>query len=69
MKDLPTFSSRKTCQCHDVPMQCGPRGLKGYPEMLFHNNGDGTFTEVATQAGEVRWPDGSSQTFEGINAD
>lgn len=51
MKDRPTFGSRKTCQCHDVPVQCGTRGLKGYPDMLFHNNGDGTFTEVATQAG------------------
>jgi hypothetical protein len=25
--------------------------LKGYPDALFHNNGDGTFTEVAKQAG------------------
>lgn len=51
IKDLPTFGSRKTCQYHDVPVQCGPRGLKGYPDTLFHNNGDGTFTEVAKQAG------------------
>lgn len=51
VKDLPTFGSRKTCQYHDVPVQCGPRGLKGYPDTLFHNNGDGTFTEVARQAG------------------
>jgi hypothetical protein len=49
--DLPLFGSRKTCQYHDVPVQCGPRGLKGYPDMLYHNNGDGTFTEVAKQAG------------------
>jgi hypothetical protein len=51
LKDLPTFGSKKTCQYHDVAVQCGPRGLKGYPDTLFHNNGDGTFTEVATQAG------------------
>ena len=30
---------------------CGPRGLKGAPDHLFHNNGDGTFTEVSAQAG------------------
>jgi hypothetical protein len=30
---------------------CGPRGLKGAPDHLFHNNHDGTFTEVSTQAG------------------
>jgi hypothetical protein len=51
LKDLPTFGSRKTCQYHDVPVQCGPRGLKGYPDTLFHNNGDGTFAEVSRQAG------------------
>lgn len=51
LKDLPTFGSRKTCQYHDVPVQCGPRGLKGFPDTLFHNNGDGTFTEVAKLAG------------------
>jgi hypothetical protein len=51
LKDLPTFGSRKTCQYHEVPVQCGPRGLKGYPDTLFHNNGDGTFTEVARSAG------------------
>ncbi len=51
LKDLPTFGSSKTCQYHEVPVQCGPRGLKGYPDTLYHNNGDGTFTEVAKQAG------------------
>jgi len=49
--DLPLFGSRKTCQYHDIAVQCGPRGLKGYPDTLYHNNGDGTFTEVAKQAG------------------
>jgi enediyne biosynthesis protein E4 len=51
MHDLPLFGSRKTCQYHDIAVQCGPRGLKGYPDTLFHNNGDGTFTEVAKDAG------------------
>lgn len=51
IKDLPTFGSRKTCQYHDIAVQCGPRGLKGYPDTLFHNNKDGTFTEVARQVG------------------
>jgi len=51
LKDLPTFGSKKTCEYHDIAVQCGPRGLKGYPDTLFHNNGDGTFTEVAKLAG------------------
>jgi hypothetical protein len=51
LKDLPTFGSKITCRYQDVPVQCGPRGLKGSPDALYHNNGDGTFTEVAKQAG------------------
>ncbi len=51
LRDLPTFGSKKTCQYHDVAVQCGPRGLTGSPDTLYHNNGDGTFTEVAKQAG------------------
>ena len=30
---------------------CGPRGLKGEGDHLFHNNGDGTFTDVSKAAG------------------
>lgn len=30
---------------------CGPRGLKGEPDHLFHNNGNGTFTDVSVKAG------------------
>ena len=32
-------------------MACGPRGLKGAPDKLYHNNGDGTFTDVTDRAG------------------
>jgi hypothetical protein len=32
-------------------LTCGPRGLKGEPDHLFHNNGDGTFTDVSVKAG------------------
>jgi enediyne biosynthesis protein E4 len=39
------------CQLHGVPVMCGPHGLKGEPDHLFHNNGDGTFTDVSTKAG------------------
>ena len=30
---------------------CGPRGLPGERDHLFHNNGDGTFTDVSQKAG------------------
>src|SRR3954470_7694964 len=39
------------CQLHGVPVMCGPRGLKGEPDHLFHNNGDGTFTDLSKSAG------------------
>ncbi len=32
-------------------LTCGPRGLVGEPDHLFHNNGDGTFTDVSEKAG------------------
>ena len=40
-----------SCQFRGVSAMCGPRGLQGEPDHLFHNNGDGTFTDVSTKAG------------------
>jgi enediyne biosynthesis protein E4 len=51
LDDLPRFGSSKTCQYHGLAVQCGPRGLKGAGDLLFHNNRDGTFTEVSKAAG------------------
>jgi enediyne biosynthesis protein E4 len=51
LKDLPEFGSKQTCQYHGIAVQCGPRGLKGFPDTLYHNNGNGTFTEVSKAAG------------------
>lgn len=39
------------CQFRGVPVFCGPRGLAGESDHLFHNNGDGTFTDVSVKAG------------------
>ncbi|HEY6491391.1 MAG TPA: CRTAC1 family protein [Terracidiphilus sp.] len=39
------------CQLHGFKVMCGPRGLPGEPDHLFHNNGDGTFTDMSVQAG------------------
>jgi hypothetical protein len=39
------------CQFRGIGVMCGPRGLKGEPDHLFHNNGDGTFTDVSEKAG------------------
>jgi hypothetical protein len=39
------------CEYRGVSVNCGPRGLMGEPDHLFHNNGDGTFTDVTEKAG------------------
>ena len=51
LDSLPAFGSSKSCKYLGLDVQCGPRGLKGLPDKLYHNNGDGTFTEVSRQAG------------------
>ncbi len=39
------------CQYRGIEVMCGPRGLKGEHDHLFHNNGDGTFTDVSKKLG------------------
>jgi hypothetical protein len=39
------------CQYRGVNVFCGPLGLPGQEDHLFHNNGDGTFTDVSVKAG------------------
>ncbi|MFZ2023126.1 MAG: CRTAC1 family protein [Terracidiphilus sp.] len=51
LDDLPAFGSTPYCKYRGVDVQCGPRGLKGAGDALFHNNGDGTFTDVSKSAG------------------
>src|SRR5215472_4606704 len=51
LNHLPAFGSGVTCKYMGIDVQCGPRGLKGAGDSLFHNNGDGTFTDVSKKAG------------------
>ena len=51
LNDLPGFGTAPNCKFRGIDVQCGPRGLKGAGDALFHNNGDGTFTDVSKQAG------------------
>ncbi len=39
------------CEFRGVKVMCGPRGLRGEADHLFHNNGNGTFTDVSDHAG------------------
>ncbi|MFN8007387.1 MAG: CRTAC1 family protein [Terriglobia bacterium] len=50
---------------------CGPRGLKGAPDTLYHNNGNGTFTDVTEQAGvkDIKLYYGFSPLIEDLDGD
>jgi hypothetical protein len=51
LNDMAAFGSSETCKYMGIDVQCGPRGLKGSPDNLYHNNRDGTFTDVSERAG------------------
>ena len=59
------------CQFRGVEVMCGPRGLAGEPDHLFHNNGDGTFTDVSVKAGvaDARGYYGLSSVFVDVDDD
>jgi hypothetical protein len=48
---LPEFGRAANCKFRGMDVQCGPRGLKGAGDSLFHNNKDGTFSDVSKVAG------------------
>jgi enediyne biosynthesis protein E4 len=51
INNLPKFGEGPFCQYRSIPVNCGPRGLKGARDRLYHNNGDGTFTDVTEKLG------------------
>jgi len=42
------------CLYKGVMVACGPPGLNGGKNILYHNNGDGTFTDVSEKAGILK---------------
>jgi hypothetical protein len=42
------------CGPPDAPIYCHPDSYRGLPNQLFHNNGDGTFTDVSQKSGIAR---------------
>jgi hypothetical protein len=47
----PEPGSSSLCQWKGISVMCGPRGLTGTRNELYHNNGDGTFTDVSEKSG------------------
>ena len=48
---VPRPGEGRWCQWKGINVMCGPRGLKPGVNALFHNNGDGTFTDVSQKSG------------------
>jgi hypothetical protein len=51
---IPSANDMSFCQWKGVPTMCGPRGLPGDTNILYHNNGNGTFTDVSEKAGILK---------------
>src|SRR5207237_6611772 len=47
----PEVGKGPNCVWKGVPVNCGPRGLPTDTNQLFHNNGDGTFSDVSARSG------------------
>jgi enediyne biosynthesis protein E4 len=45
-----SVEGKNVCQFRGQPVMCGPRGLKGAKDSLFHQRADGTFEDVSIKA-------------------
>jgi enediyne biosynthesis protein E4 len=50
LSTTPAPGERPTCIWKGVAVMCGPRGLPGAKNILYHNRGDGTFEDVTVKA-------------------
>jgi hypothetical protein len=51
LEKLPRPGENADCRWRGVSVNCGPRGLPPGFVRLYHNNGDGTFTDVSRKSG------------------
>ena len=51
LKRTPLPGADPNCAWLGLPVMCGPRGLPFSSNLLYHNNGDGTFTDVSRASG------------------
>jgi enediyne biosynthesis protein E4 len=54
LEKLPKPGQNADCRWKGIPVNCGPRGLPHGFVRLYHNNGDGTFTDVSQQTGVAK---------------
>jgi hypothetical protein len=46
-----SIENERVCKSGEILAYCPPAAYTGQPNMLFHNNGDGTFTDVSVPSG------------------
>jgi enediyne biosynthesis protein E4 len=51
LKRTPSPGANENCVWLGLPVLCGPRGLPFSSNLLYRNNGDGTFTDVSRESG------------------
>ncbi len=54
LERVPAAGESAICTWKGMPVMCGPRGLPAGSNLLYHNNGDGTFTDVSERAGILK---------------
>jgi enediyne biosynthesis protein E4 len=59
---IPVAGANSSCNWKGVPVNCGPRGLPPGRHCLYHNNGDGTFTDVSKKTGIADAPESYGMT-------
>ncbi len=54
---IPARGQSETCRWRNLEVYCGPRGLRAAGDVLYRNNGDGTFSDVSLKSGiELKEP-------------
>jgi hypothetical protein len=51
VKSVPAPGDGPSCLWKGTPVMCGPRGLPGAPNLLYHNLGNGKFEDVSEKSG------------------
>ena len=62
LKTTPVAGSNAYCRYFGLSVGCGPQGMGGGTNILYHNRGDGTFEDVSLQSG-VAVPRGPAEPF------
>jgi hypothetical protein len=54
LDQVPKAGDTPVCKFKGTRVMCGPRGLPGGTNLLYRNNGDGTFTDVSESSGILK---------------